>query len=126
MTGKRFYVKKITREERPRLFSSIGADYKYWIVDKMARGDGTGLGDAELRFNFSTEKRKADNVCDLLNQLSDENEQLKQELKIYRKFASCGNCHYHNYDWYEDGDEFEVCDKGNNVTDGICEEWKKL
>ena len=53
-----------------------------------------------------------------------ENEQLKQELAIYRKVANCGNCIYHNYDLYGDEDAFEVCDKGNDVTDGICEGWE--
>jgi len=61
-----------------------------------------------------------------LNKVTDENEQLKKELKVYRKLASCGNCHYHDYDWFDDGDEFEVCDKGNDVTEGICEDWRKL
>lgn len=58
--------------------------------------------------------------------LEEENEELKQELKVYRKVASCGNCNYHNYDWFDDGDEFEVCDKGNDVTEGICEDWREL
>ena len=62
----------------------------------------------------------------LLNELADENEQLKQELAIYRKLISCSNCKYHNYDWYDDGDEFEVCDKGNDVTDGICKDWEEI
>lgn len=61
-----------------------------------------------------------------LNRLTEENEQLKKELKVYRKVASCSNCHYHNYDWFDDGDEFEVCDKGNDVTEGICEDWEEL
>ena len=65
-------------------------------------------------------------LWEFLNKLNDENEQLKKELKVYRKVASCSNCHYHNYDWFDDGDEFEVCDKGNDVTDGICEEWREL
>ena len=69
-------------------------------------------------------------ICDLLNQLSDENEQLKKELKVYRKVASCSDCKYHNYDWdIHDGyggEEYEVCDKGNDVTYGICEEWEEL
>lgn len=65
-------------------------------------------------------------ICNELNELSDENEQLKQELTIYRKLVSCSNCKYHNYDWYDDGDEFEVCDKGNDVTEGICKEWEKF
>ena len=58
--------------------------------------------------------------------LLEKNEQLKQELAIYRKLISCSNCKYHNYDWYDDGDEFEVCDKGNDVTDGICEDWEEI
>lgn len=62
-------------------------------------------------------------VLEKLNELADENEELKKEVKVYRKVASCSNCKYHNYDWYDDGDEFEVCDNGNNVNDGICEEW---
>lgn len=65
-------------------------------------------------------------VVDLLNALHDENEQLKQELKIYRKIANCSNCHHHDYDWFDDGDEFEVCEKGNDISDRICEDWRKF
>ena len=59
-------------------------------------------------------------------ELAKENEELKSELKIYRKIANCRNCHYHNYDWYDDGDEFEVCDKGNDMSDWICKDWREL
>lgn len=59
-------------------------------------------------------------------ELNKENEELKSELKIYRNIANCGNCHYHNYNWYDDGDEFEVCDKGNDMSDYICEDWGEL
>ncbi len=65
-------------------------------------------------------------VCGLLNELHEENKELKRELQTYRKVAGCFNCHYHNYDWFDDGDEFEVCDKGNDVTEGICEKWEEL
>lgn len=66
-------------------------------------------------------------IVDKLNKLSDENEQLKNELRIYRKLANCGNCQYHNYDTLFGGDdEYEVCDKGNDVTDGICKDWREL
>jgi len=61
-------------------------------------------------------------IIDLLN----ENEQLTKELKVYRKLANCKNCEHHSYDWFDDGDEFEVCDKGNDVTEGICEDWREL
>ncbi len=68
-------------------------------------------------------------IVDRLNQLTAENEQLKQELKIYRKIANCSNCEYQNYDWYDDGDEFEICERGNNeqqIEYHICEEWREL
>ena len=58
--------------------------------------------------------------------LLNENEELKKELKVYRKLARCSNCEYHGYDWFDDGDEFEVCDKGNDVTERICEDWEEL
>lgn len=67
-----------------------------------------------------------DCICELLNNLHEENEQLKQELQTYHKVVGCFNCNYHNYDWFDDGDEFEVCDKGNDVTECICEEWEEL
>ena len=67
-------------------------------------------------------------ICELLNKLNDEKKQLQEKLKIYHKIANCTNCNYHNYDWFDDGsyDEFEVCRKGNDVTEGICEEWREL
>ena len=72
----------------------------------------------------------ADKFVDLLNQLNEENNQLKKELKIYRRIANCGNCMYHNYDWDVDdgygGEEYEVCDKGNDMSDRICVDWEEL
>lgn len=59
-------------------------------------------------------------------ELDKENEELKQTLRIYRKIANCHNCEYHNYDWYDDGDEFEVCDKGNDMWYRICKDWREL
>ena len=67
-------------------------------------------------------------LWEFLNKLNDENEQLKKELQIYHKLASCNNCDYHDYDEFENSDgsydEFEVCRKGNDVTERICENWK--
>lgn len=100
MTEKRFTLKKYTSED-------------YAILD-----DGTEIAYASNKSAFT--------FCELLNGLHEENEQLKKELQTYRKVAGCFNCRYHNYDWYEDGDEFEVCDKGKDVTEGICEEWEEL
>lgn len=70
-----------------------------------------------------------EDAFDLINQLHEENEQLKQALKGYHNAFDCGQCMYHNYDWYDDGDEFEVCDKGNNETQmeyHSCKDWEEL
>ena len=64
-------------------------------------------------------KAEAELFCDELNELL-------KELKVYRNIARCSNCKYHNYDWFDDGDEFEVCDKGNDVTEGICKDWEEI
>ena len=41
----------------------------------------------------------------------------------------CHNCTHHNYDWYSDdgygGDEFEICEKGNDL-EGPCKDWEEL
>ena len=73
----------------------------------------------QLRTDNTKQKKK-------LNTTMKENEQLRQELHIYHKLASCSNRNYHDYDWYDDGDEFEVCRKGNDVTERICKEWREL
>jgi len=77
-------------------------------------------------FTYHDEKITDKEIEKLVNHLLNQNEQLKKELKVYHEVASCGNCKYHNYDWYDDGDEFEVCDNGNDVTDGICKDWMEL
>ena len=64
-----------------------------------------------------------------LNELHEENERLKKENSEYHKIVNCSNCHFHNYDWYDDGDEFEVCDKGNTerlVYHQFCKDWVEL
>ena len=63
------------------------------------------------------------------HELLKENEQLKKELKVYRNLANCSNCKYQNYNWFEDGDEFEICEKGNNeqkMEYHICKEWEEF
>lgn len=64
-----------------------------------------------------------------LEQLTKENNELKHEIMEYYQIVNCGNCRYHNYDWYDDGDEFEVCDKGNDeqlIYKKFCKEWEQL
>ena len=73
--------------------------------------------------------RLLNELNDVREQLIDENKQLKKELTVYRKVARCSNCKYQNYDWFEDGDEFEICEKGNNnqqMEYHICKEWEEF
>lgn len=67
-----------------------------------------------------------DDFLKLVNNLANENKRLQKKLKIYRRIASCDNCYYHNYDWYDDGDEFEICEKGNDVDNRICKDWEEF
>ena len=78
---------------------------------------------------FTNTVIEIEDALDLVNKLWKENEELKKELKVYREVASCGNCKYQNYDWFEDGDEFEICEKGNNnqqIEYHICKEWDEF
>ena len=78
--------------------------------------------------SMSENSEKNVQICiNKMNTLADENEQLKNELRVYRKLANCSNCQYHNYDTLFGGEEeYEICDKGNDVTDGICKDWREL
>ena len=100
--------------------------------EKVELEDIIGLVQTDEPTNSVQLKKEAQlSICEKrIIELRKENEQLKQELKVYRKVASCSDCKYHNYDWDIDdgygGEEYEVCDKGNDVTYGICEEWEEL
>lgn len=72
---------------------------------------------------------KREDVVNLLNQLNNENEQLKKELKKYTDAFDCSQCRFQNYDWFDDGDEFEVCEKGNNeaqMENHSCSDWEEI
>ena len=101
---------------------------RFNIVQSEIVEDGKFIQDNNKKYSFPTTKDSSSLIMyeKALNELSDENEQLKKELKVYRKIATCGNCNYHNYDWFDDGDEFEVCDKGNDTSNMICEDWEEL
>lgn len=75
---------------------------------------------------YNCEYRIDDEFLELINKIAEENKELNQVLTIYYKIANCRNCHYHNYDWYDDGDEFEVCEKGNDMGYRICKDWREL
>ena len=62
----------------------------------------------------------------MIKHLKREKNDLNEELRVYRQVANCRNCEHHDYDWFDDGDEFEVCRKGNDVTEGICKDWEEL
>ena len=82
-----------------------------------------------LDFGYSYDGVNCKRLIDLLNALHEENIQLKKENMEYYHLINCGNCKYHNYDWFDDGDEFEVCDKGNNerlIYNKFCKDWVKL
>ena len=68
------------------------------------------------------------NVCKRLNEQHGYIKDLIRTINVYRKKMNCNNCTYHNYDWFDDGDEFEVCDKGNTdcLSIGFCEDWEEL
>lgn len=75
---------------------------------------------------------KPSNIRSLVNVIgyvTDENEQLKTQLRDYHNAFDCSQCKYQNYDWYNEGDEFEVCDKGNNEAQmeyHSCKDWEEL
>ena len=112
-------------------------------------------------YNFRSEKLLASIICNKLNKLLEENEQLKETnkrlhdklqnvtsleslkigettklqaenkrlrsiLRIYRDVANCYNCDYHDYDCRSDGDDFEVCEKGHDMSYSICKDWREL
>ena len=91
-------------------------------INTITRGDNIQLSKKDFESIFTV----LDELDEKNLQLIKENELLKEELKIYRRIANCSNCYYHNYDWFDDGDEFEVCDKGNDVSNRICENWEEL
>jgi len=147
MTEKRLFVGKKKCEDR---FTIIN-DYENEIGVKENRsGDVLVLKHSDLNAQqfvaqlvvflndqnqaivdlYDGSKYWSDKATEKIKELEKENEQLKKELKVYHKVARCSNCKYHNYDWDIDdgygGEEYEVCDKGNDVTEGICEDWEEL
>lgn len=103
MNEKRFWI-----DDKENIYEDNG----YTILNKYAFGD----------------KRDWSRVCERLNEQHQVIADLKTTLNQYRQKMSCSNCHYHNYDWFDDGDEFEVCDKGNNdgLSNGFCPDWREL
>lgn len=98
----------------------------FWDVKKDEINSDT---DKLVLMSPALDKWYAEDIQELVEEnkeLKNENEELKATLRTYRKVANCRNCDYHNYDWRSDGDEFEICEKGNDVTEGICEEWREL
>ena len=43
-----------------------------------------------------------------------------------KPYVDCGYCDYHDYDWRDEGDEFEVCHKGHELYPKECKDFKEL
>lgn len=106
---------------------------KRFTIEKSAIINGAKvINDKNKEFTFTTTEEIQSLITyeKALNELNDENKELLNELRVYRKIANCYNCNYHDYDDFanDDGsyDEYEVCRKGNDVTAGICEDYKRL
>ena len=83
----------------------------------------------QLKLDLKVERDGGNLYKDLCEALEKENEQLKKELKGYYDAFDCSQCMHHNYDWFDDCDEFEVCDKGNDDTqmnNHSCKDWEEL
>lgn len=102
-------------------------DKRFVLINNTKPGTRSEIFDYQKKHNEGVgDELWLGEVVDMLNQLTEENYQLKQELKIYRKVANCRNCDFHDYDCGEDGDVFEICDKGKDMENGICEDWRVL
>lgn len=76
----------------------------------------------QLRKLLKIGRTNAKDIIDILNEQ-------EQQLKGYIDAFDCSTCKYQNYDWFDDGDEFEVCDKGNNeaqMDNHSCKDWEEL
>ena len=146
MTEKRLFVGKKKYEDR---FTIIN-DYENEIGVKENRsGDVLVLKHSDLNAQqfvaqlvvflndqnqaivdlYDGSKYWSDKATEKIKELQNENEQLKKELKDYHNAFDCSQCRYQNYNWFDDGDEFEVCDKGNNeaqMDNHSCKDWGEL
>ena len=112
---------------------SNGTLAKWYYSRNNVISDGTNeyyLGSKESIRDWNYDDLLGTNdLLDELNRLSDENEKLKKELKKYTDAFDCSQCRFQNYDWFDDGDEFEVCEKGNNeaqMENHSCSEWEEI
>ena len=96
--------------------------HKKWYDERQ-------LFDGEEAFAIVDSGTQASIICNKLNKLHEENDRLKKELNDYHNTFDCSQCKYQNYDWFDDGDEFEVCDKGNTeaqMYNHSCIDWGEL
>ena len=67
-------------------------------------------------------------IVDRLNEQEERIKELEKENMEYYKLINCRKCKYHNYDSYANGDDFEICEKGNNerlIYHYFCNEFEK-
>ena len=83
----------------------------------------------QLKKCYNNVLNEMDTLAEVNDKTYKENKELKEELRIYRQVANCHNCVYLDYNWFDDGDEFEICKKGNNEQQmyyHICKDWREL
>ena len=113
-----YHDEKITDEEIEKLVNHL-----------LNKNEQLKNENQKLRMSTRVDVNEIESLVCENQQLQNENGQLKKELKVYRKLANCSNCKYQNYDWFEDGDEFEICEKGNTnqqIAYHICKEWEEF
>lgn len=99
---------------------------RFYIDDKEHLIENNGYKELN-KYSFN-DKKDWKNVCKRLNEQHEYIGDLIRTINLYRKKMNCDNCKHHDYDWFDDGDEFEVCNKGNDdgLTMGFCEDWREL
>ena len=57
-------------------------------------------------------------------------EEKGKKNKTKKDYIDCGQCEYHDYDWDVNdgygGDEYEICEKGNELFPKECKDFKEL
>lgn len=80
----------------------------------------------QLKDDFDEDYDFTDEILKEIEEYEIKYQYLSEEDFAVDERKSCKNCDYHDYDWFDEGDEFEVCLKGNNMDNNICEDWREL
>ena len=131
MTGKRFTLAYETNDQNCIWWAVRNGDITLWkeeVVDLLNELHEENQYLKSLKWNQDCIKEISISIQQR-QLLERENEKLRKENMEYYHLVNCGNCKYHNYDWFDDGDEFEVCEKGHTerlMYNKFCKEWREL